>query len=371
MKLLMTLFSFLLSFSIAEAKNIKKFEAEKVSAFLVNYSKLVSDNYNATLSSAQEMQKSINTFLENPNQEALEQAKKAWIAARHDYSKTEAYRFYGGPIDAAETGPEGLMNAWPLDESYIDYVEGNAQTGIINLKEKYPQITKELLVSLNEKDGDVNIATGYHAVEFLLWGQDHSLQSAGKRSFEDYLVSKNQNAERRKTYLKLAVELLVANIASVKTQWDDHKYLSVLKNEKKEIAVQKIMTGLTTLSFDEMSGERMTVAFEKKDPENEQDCFSDNSLKDLVANQEGIIEVFETTGLKTLFQNKVAVENISKELKGNLDSLNSIKGPFDRIVSDKKHSERGKVKKIVTRLQSQARLLHKLGKEYGLELNVQ
>lgn len=361
----------LISSGMTEAKTIKNFKNEEVSTFLNNYSNLVLKNYELTLSSAENLKKQIDLFLNNPTEASMEDAKKAWIEARRQYSKTEAYRFYGGPIDAAETGPEGLVNAWPLDESYIDYVKGNSKTGIINLKEKYPTISKELLISLNEKEGEVNIATGYHAVEFLLWGQDLSNTSSGKRSFEDYIVSKNENAERRKTYLKTVTDLLLSHLAQVKSEWENGKYLAVMKKEKEKKAVQNIMTGLTSLSYDEMSGERMTVAFEKKDQENEQDCFSDNSLNDLAANQEGIIEVFETTGLKNLFDNKTSVESISLKLKDNLDSLKTLKGPFDNIVSDKKNAERSKVKKLIASLQSQARLMNKLGKEYGLELNVQ
>lgn len=367
--ILMTLF-FSFSATAASKKNIE-FNKVDVEKFLTNYSDLVLKNYEATYAKTLELQKEINFFISSPSEANLEKAKNAWISARQEYSKTEAYRFYGGPIDAAETGPEGLINSWPLDESYIDYVKGNLNSGIINLKEKYPTINKELLISLNEKDGEVNIATGYHAIEFLLWGQDLKLGSSGKRSFEDYLITKNSNADRRSLYLKIVTELLLENLETVKKQWENGNYLAALKKESPKNSVQKIMLGLTTLTYDEMSGERMTVAFEKKDQENEQDCFSDNSLNDLAANQEGIIEVFENTGLNNLFSNKAMIFKISNKLKENLETIKLIKAPFDMIVSDKKHPERSKIKKFIAELQVQARLLNKLGKEYGLELNVQ
>jgi putative iron-regulated protein len=371
MKWIFTLL-FLLSFSsFTYAKKISEFNKNEVAAFLSSYSNLVLSNYEKTVNSALDLQKSVELFLNDPTEEKLNSAKIAWVKARYEYSKTEAYRFYGGPIDAPETGPEGLINSWPLDESYIDYVKGNEKAGIINSNEKYPLITKELLVSLNEKDGEVNIATGYHAVEFLLWGQDLSITSAGKRSIDDYIAAKNQNAQRRKTYLKLTLELLVENLKSVKKEWEGEKYLQILKKDSDKMIVQKIVLGLTSLSFDEMSGERMTVAFAKKDQENEQDCFSDNSLNDLVANQEGIIEVFEKTDLKNLFHDQKMANMVSKQMKSNLDDLKSVKGPFDSIVSNPKNSERKIVKKIISNLQLQARLLNKLGKSYGLELNVQ
>ena len=72
-------------------------------------------------------------------------ARKAWLAAREPYGQTEAFRFYGGPIDDAK-GPEGRINAWPLDEAYIDSVKGKAGSGIINNR-KIP-LTKAKLASL-------------------------------------------------------------------------------------------------------------------------------------------------------------------------------------------------------------------------------
>ena len=81
--------------------------------------------YEASLDSATELDAAIDAFLADPTEETLEAAKQAWLAARDDYGLTEAFRFYGGPIDNETDGPEGLINAWPLDEVYIDYVEGD------------------------------------------------------------------------------------------------------------------------------------------------------------------------------------------------------------------------------------------------------
>ena len=76
-------------------------------------------------------------------------------------------------------GPEGLINAWPLDEAYIDYVEGDPAAGVVNDPDTYPTIDAELLTSLNEQGGEANISTGWHAIEFLLWGQDLSTDGPG------------------------------------------------------------------------------------------------------------------------------------------------------------------------------------------------
>jgi putative iron-regulated protein len=116
-----------------------------------NYANGVHATYVKSLESAKAMDRAIDDFLAAPSAERLNAAKQAWLAARDDYGVTEAYRFYGGPIDAEDDGPEGLINAWPLDESYIDYAQGNANAGIINKRNEFPNITADLLVSLNEK----------------------------------------------------------------------------------------------------------------------------------------------------------------------------------------------------------------------------
>ena len=112
----------------------------------------------------------ISSFTNNPSSELLNTARESWIASRLPYLQSEAFRFYNGPIDD-EDGPEGLLNAWPMDEAYLDYVKGFPNSGIINNSSAFPKITSSLIAQLNEKDGEENISS-VHAIEFLLWGQD-------------------------------------------------------------------------------------------------------------------------------------------------------------------------------------------------------
>ena len=156
------------------------------------------------------MDAAIDAFVADPTDETLEAAKQAWLAARDDYGLTEAFRFYGGPIDDEETGPEGLINAWPLDEAYVDYVEGDEAAGIVNDPDAYPTIDAELITSLNEEGGEANISTGWHAIEFLLWGQDLSADGAGARPVTDYTEA--ANADRRLTYLTVTSDLLLEHL---------------------------------------------------------------------------------------------------------------------------------------------------------------
>ena len=132
------------------------------------YSQIVFASYEDSLQGARELKAAVDAFAAAPSEDTLAKARKAWLAAREPYGQTEAFRFYGGPIDDAK-GPEGQINAWPLDEAYIDGVKGKPNAGIINNRKV--AITKEKLSSLNERGGEENVSTGYHAIEFLLWAR--------------------------------------------------------------------------------------------------------------------------------------------------------------------------------------------------------
>lgn len=249
--------------------------------------------YKESFDSAKAMDTAIDMFVARPASDTLQAARQAWLNARDDYGLTEAYRFYGGPIDDEENGNEGLINAWPLDESYIDYVQGNPNTGVINNTSAYPSITKETLVELNEKDGETNISAGWHAIEFLLWGQDLSETGPGDRPVTDYTTA--SNAERRKTYLATASDLLLDHLSQLVEAWapDADNYRASFVDLSNDEALRHIFTGIGELSRGELAGERMSVAFLDHSQEDEHSCFSDNTTSDIVANADGIRRIIE------------------------------------------------------------------------------
>ncbi len=211
----------------------------------------------------------------------------AWLRARDDYGVTEIYRFYEGPIDNEENGPEGLINAWPLDESYIDYVDGDASAGIVNRPGEFPVIDADLLVSLNEEGGEENVSTGWHAIEFLLWGQDLNADGPGYRPVEDYTV--NENADRRRAYLSVASDLLLTHLQDMVDAWapGTNNYRSQFASKDTDEALTDIITGIGEMSRGELAGERMTVAYEERSQEDEHSCFADNTNADIIANALG------------------------------------------------------------------------------------
>lgn len=311
------------------------------------YATLVHETYAASLAGAKALETAVDAFAAAPSQATLDAARKAWIDARPAYVQTEAFRFYGGPIDG-DDGKEGAINAWPLDEAYIDYVVGNGDAGIVNDVATYPEITKALVLGLNEKGGEKNISTGWHAIEFLLWGQDTSETGPGNRPFTDYLevggTAKNQ--ARRKAYLKIVTALLVEHLEELERAWrleDGSSYGAKMVAGDTKAALGSILKGIGALGGVELSRERMNTAYETKDPEEEHSCFSDTTvpidhLNDVVAIENVYLGTFGgravSGGLSKLVASKdPALDARMKDvLTRSRQAVLAIPAPFDRAI---------------------------------------
>ena len=268
--------------------------------------------YEDSLITARELDKAIDALIANPGEETLKAARDAWIKARVPYQQTEAYRF-GNPI---VDDWEGRVNAWPLDEGLIDYVDqtygtesdeneyyvlnviANPKLSIAGKEIDASTITPELLSGTLQELGGVeaNVATGYHAIEFLLWGQDlnGTGPGAGARPATDF-DTKNctgGNCDRRSQYLKAASSLLVTDLEEMVKQWtpEGEAAKAVLEDPKKGITA--MLTGMGSLSYGELAGERMKLGLLLHDPEEEHDCFSDNTHNSHLNDAIGIQQVY-------------------------------------------------------------------------------
>lgn len=331
-----------LSISVFAQDDVETLQSDAVST----YADIVYASYADSLETATDLNDALIAFVAEPSEETLTDAQNAWLVARDVYGQTEAYRFYGGPIDD-EDGPEGQINAWPMDESYVDYVEGAPDAGIINNVDDFPEITIDLLLSLNEEGGEENVATGYHAIEFLLWGQDLSADSAGERPYTDYTSA--DNADRRGEYLLLVGQLLVDDLQTLVDAWSpevEDNYRSDFLALPTEDALSNILTGIGVLAKSELAGERIFTAYDNQDQEDEHSCFSDNTHADIIANAQGVINVY--TGTYTSIDGTeisgVAIADIvesldsdlNAELLALLDSVDvathAIPVPFDQAI---------------------------------------
>lgn len=265
---------------------------------LTNYANIAEAKYQDSLITAKTLQAAVNALTAAPSAEALEAAKEAWLAARVPYQQSEVFRFGNAIVDDWE----GKVNAWPLDEGLIDYVDAsyggpsdentlavlnviaNPSFELSGKSIDAGKITPALLEeSLHEADGvEANVATGYHAIEFLLWGQDlnGTDHGAGNRSWTDYAAGEtctNDNCDRRGAYLKAATDLLVSDLEWMAAQWatTGEARTGLLADETAGISA--MLTGMGSLSYGETAGERMRLGLMLNDPEEEHDCFSDNT----------------------------------------------------------------------------------------------
>ena len=350
---------------------------------VLNYANIVHASYVDSLNLAKNMQEKINNFLEAPSQKGLDEAKQSWIDSRFPYLQTEVYRFYGGPIDD-EDGPEGLLNAWPMDESYVDYVKGSPKSGIVNNPADYPEITQELLLSLNEKEGEENISCGYHAIEFLLWGQDFNTDGPGNRPFTDYTTA--ANADRRKEFLKITVNLLIENLQSLVNEWapEEENYRNSFVNLKPKESFQKILLGMTLLAGFELAGERILVAYESKAQEDEHSCFSDTTHNDSIYDIVGIKNVWtgkytsadgsiiEGPGIRNfaLSIDTDLTEKIDNSLKLALKTSMEIPRPFDQaILAEKGSDTSNSIISLVEELENTADNLVIMAEKSGVKIS--
>jgi putative iron-regulated protein len=323
--------------------------AEELAPVAEQYATIVATNYAEVQGAAVELREAIASLVADPSEATLAAARIAWLDARESYGQSEAFRFYDGPIDAPGTGPEGQLNAWPMDEAYVDYVEGMPDAGIINDPDGYPIIDTQLLSELNEQGGETNIATGYHAIEFLLWGQDTSADGPGDRPWTDYDTSgagTAANQDRRGVYLLAAADLLVADLDALVIAWDGasaDNYRAEFLSEAPDEQLRRILLGIGSLSGAELAGERIEVALETQDQEDEHSCFSDNTHRDIVADTLGIQNVvlgrygaIDGPGLYELVaaRDQALADRLAADVQASVDAASAIPAPFDRAIID-------------------------------------
>ncbi len=272
--------------------------AAQKGAVLDHYATMANAIYEDSLLAGQDLRQAVDRLIDEPGEDTLQAARQAWLAARIPYQQSEVYRFGNAIVDDWE----GKVNAWPLDEGLIDYVaasygaeseENPAYTANVVANPAFTfsgsevdarVIDKALLAdTLHELGGiEANVATGYHAIEFLLWGQDlHGTgPGAGERPASDFdpAACTGGNCERRAAYLDAATRLLLDDLAWMAAQWaPGGAARAALTADGTAAGLAAIVTGMGSLSYGELAGERMKLGLLLHDPEEEHDCFSDNT----------------------------------------------------------------------------------------------
>lgn len=336
------------------------------------YVDLVKASYARAAADAGKLKAAVDALLSSPSAASLEAARKAWVEARPAYLRTEAFRFYDGPIERVE----GDINAWPLNEAYIDAVQGAPASGIVN--DPQAKLDREAITSDNQKQDEADVTVGWHAVEFLLWGQDLSADGPGNRPYTDYIAGQRNN-DRRRAYLALVTDKLVSDLETLETEWrahDEMKLAARLKTMPQREAIGRMVNGMAILAGYELMSERMAVALDSGDQEDEQSCFSDTTKQDFVHDLLGIRQVWtgdaddvSRPGLDELVraQDPALAERLDGLFADAEARIAALADPWDQVLATAPGSpERLKAEAAIASLQALSDGLVEVGNTLGV-----
>ncbi|MEY2979966.1 MAG: imelysin family protein [Planctomycetota bacterium] len=341
------------------------------------YADSILTSYRECVQSTERLRAAVRRLVGDPTDRNLTAARECWVSARDIYGTTEVFRFQDGPIDNRKDGVETWLNAWPIDESYIDRVEGGpAAGGIIQDLERFPNLNPTALTFANERGGETNVSVGWHAVEFLLWGQDLFADGPGRRDATAFDPLRDRDATRRGEYLTIATGLLVEHLGRLVRAWsEDGPYRTEMLAAPPRATVRRMLQGMVVLSGFEMAGERLAVAYETQDQEEEHSCFSDTTHRDFIANQVGIRRIWfgegGRVGLRALAMrdHPETSKAVDAAIEAALEAARSIPAPFDQaVLGDDDAPGRRAVWTLIQTLEMQAELLAALGLDFGMTI---
>lgn len=329
--------------------------------------------YTAAAADARKLEAAVETLLATPTDETLAAARTAWVAARPAYLRTEVFRFYDGPIEEIE----GRINAWPLNESFIDYVEGNPGAGLINDTAK--PMTLDAITGANQVTDEADVTTGWHAIEFLLWGQDLSAEGPGNRPVSDFVAGQGSN-DRRRDYLRLVTQLLVSDLDTLAAAWSPgipDNYAATFVALPQREALGRIVNGMAVLAGFEFMSERLAVALDSGDQEDEHSCFSDTTHQDFVYDLAGIRDVWSgVDGAPSIAalaaeRDAAAAAEVDAALSDAEANIAALGDPWDKVLAQPKGTpERDKAEAAVAALARLGAALKAAGTKLGVLVQI-
>jgi putative iron-regulated protein len=332
-------------------------------AVVAAYAAHVHAEYAASREAAERMRAAVRAFCDAPSEEALARARETWVDARVIYGRTEVFRFGNGPIDTTRGGTETLINAWPVDEEYIEPADPAAKTGIIRDLVKYPSLGRAVLRLHNQRGGETHVCTGWHPIAFMLWGQDLSETGPGARPASDFLDASSPHAARRREYLLEITDMLCEDLVRLEKAWapdaENHRMRFLAEPDR---SMRSIITGPSLLVGFEMSGERLAVPLETRDQEEEHSCFSDTTHIDFTANIKGVDAVLRGRGGPGVIEvvrtvDAARASSLAAALTVAYKAVHEMPVPFDNAIRAAEGSEQR------ARMQAALEALETLGEE--------
>ncbi|WP_157678127.1 imelysin family protein [Oleiphilus messinensis] len=162
-----------------------------------------------------------------PSAEKLEASRKAWQTAHSLLTAAKLFQYLpvkhpelysGSELDPESTGEDNTNEAstkhslWvqldqaPLLPGYLDSVQGYPLSGLVHSE---MSLTREALLAQHQFADTYYVAVGFHALEFLLWGE------SGARPISDFLVP--ETAEVSPEARRLRLIKIISSLAAEDT----------------------------------------------------------------------------------------------------------------------------------------------------------
>ena len=250
-----------------------------------NLSLLIYTQFSESLTQAQQLEQDIAGLLYSPTPDKLASARQTW---RQAYDAFLASRLFSHlPImdppewQQKEIGLGNtlqLLDSWPIEGGYIDYVEGYPFSGIVN--DLALSLTEETVLEQHAFYDSSSASVGFHVLEFLLWGE------SGQRQASDFVAQENtsavldvteeeqalglaandieasiQNHQRRRQYLQIVTELLLSHIQRLQRRWEPANgyYATVLQQSEPEQVVTAAFMAAQQLISEDLLNQRLNA----------------------------------------------------------------------------------------------------------------
>lgn len=330
---------------------------------------------------AQTLDSQLASFMYHPNPMSQAEIQQAWRLAYNSFLHSLIFSYL--PIqDPPEWQSQrigyrhllGQLDSWPIEGGYIDYIQGYPFSGIVN--DLTLEIDEDSIRSQHGFTDPTNASLGYHALEFMLWG------NSGKRSAHDFFPQENtapipvndaeitaepladsssnlldgsssdnaliqvevpeiklQNHNRRRQYTQLLIELLQKDLHRIQRRWEPSSgyYAQLLQQSDSGNTLRSALIAAQGLISNEILHKRFQLISSE---------FSQTSIDDISALLSGIERWFmpaeedlQEASLLFLLQqtdNQVATEFIRtlKQLKACLKTMSADDNSIDQCKQD-------------------------------------
>lgn len=289
-----------------------------------------------------DLKAAVELLIQQPTQSHLESAQAAWRKARGSYEISEGFLF--GPIDSLSIDP--LIDTWPL-----------------SLKELRDVLKSEIPLDLDSVRGFGSNLQGFHAIEFLLFGDGIITNTKDVRSFD----------ARQFSYLSAATILLVEQVDLLVYAWVQHHdpedttspaYIDIIgkpgspeSSYSTEVAViEELSNGIIAI-LNEASRAKLPDAagddIENANAKLEESPFSWNSINDYVSNIDSVFNIYTGSykghqgwGLKDLVAttDPVLAQDIEVQIRHCRQLILDIRGSENMSFGQAIKSKEGRVR---------------------------